>query len=90
MIEYGALTIQCINILGSKGICEWHVLEKKLEMHEMHCTHMEIRLLLSNATSSHFSASNVAPVERPGPQHERWCCSTTDLGVNEELSSCVP
>lgn len=56
----------------------------------MHYIHMEIRPFVSNATVLSFlTVSSVALVKRRGPQHECWCCSTTDLGVDEEQSSCV-
>lgn len=48
------------------------------------------RCIVSNATVLSFlTVSSVALVKRRGPQHEWWCCSTTDLGVDEEQSSCV-
>lgn len=57
----------------------------------MHYISMEIRPSVSSVTVLLFLAvSSVAPVERRGPQHEWWCCSTTDLGVNEGQSWCVP
>lgn len=52
---------------------------------------MEIRLSASSGSVLSFlTVSSVAPVEGRGPQHEWWCCSTTDYGLDMGQSSCVP
>lgn len=47
---------------------------------------MEIRPFIL----SFLTVSSVAPVERSGTQQKWWYCSTTDLGVDEGQSLCVP